>query len=258
MNLTALLRSRIKAARKRNAAWVRALDIARLLPTGAGRARLWTRVVHGAEVHQTTPYTAEDRYPALFDLAFELAPNAARILSFGCSTGEELVALRRRFASAEILGAEINPRSRRIAARRVADDRRTRIVGPRAIEGTFDLIFALAVLQREPHRVEETGSDDLSSSYPFARFDAAVTELVARLNPGGLLCVMHAHYRVEDSSAAAGLEPVDKSPVMDGTLFGRDGRRIRETTGQSIFRKRGQGGRRGCGRSKRRSASRAR
>ena len=256
MKLTAFLRSRIKAARKRDARWVRVLDVARLLPTAEGRARLWTRVVHGRAVHQTTPQTADDRYPALFDLAAELASGAARILSFGCSTGEELVALRRRFARAEIVGAEINPRSRKIAARRVADDPRTRVVGPRAIDGTFDLIFALAVLQREPHRVEETGSEDLSSAYPFVRFDAAVTELVAHLRPGGLLCVMHAHYRVEDSSAAAGgLEPVNVAPVMTGPFFGRDGLRLRGATGQSIFRKRGQAGGRGGGRSRSRSAS---
>jgi hypothetical protein len=258
MNLTALLRSRIKAARKCDALWERLLDVARLVPTAEGRARLWTRVVHGGEVHQTTPFTADERYPELFDLAAKLAPDADRILSFGCSTGEELVALRCRFASAEIVGAEINPRSRRIAARRVANDLLTLVVGPRAVEGTFGLVFALAVLQREPHRVEETGSEDLSNCYPFERFDAAVTDLAARLRPGGLLCVIHAHYRVEDASAAAALEPVSGSPLMEGPFFGHDGRRLSGATGQSIFRKRGRGAGRGDGRSSGRPASPAR
>jgi hypothetical protein len=64
------------------------------------------------------------------------------------------------------------------------------------------VVFALAVLQREPFKTEETDVRDLSGIYPFERFDAAVTQLVDLLRPAGLLCVMHAQYRVEDSSAA--------------------------------------------------------
>src|SRR5213075_1068749 len=103
---------------------------------------------------------------------------AGRILSFGCSTGEELISLRRRFGQAEIVGAEINRRSRRIAARRLASDIQTTVVEPTVISGEFDLIFALAVLQREPHWVEESGIEDISSHYPFATFDRTVTDLV--------------------------------------------------------------------------------
>src|SRR5690242_19616262 len=133
MTLTARLRSKIKAARKRGARWVCLFDIARLLPSAEGRARIWTRFAHSREVHQTTPETAKERYPELFDLAASLVPEAKRILSFGCSTGEELVALRRRFPTAEIIGVEINPRSRAIAARRVASDARSTVVPPKGL-----------------------------------------------------------------------------------------------------------------------------
>jgi len=85
-----LIRSAIKAARKRGALWVGLVDVVRLLLTAQGRSVLWTRWAHGRDVHQTTPETAEDRYPELFDLLAELAPTVKRILSFGCSTGEEL------------------------------------------------------------------------------------------------------------------------------------------------------------------------
>jgi SAM-dependent methyltransferase len=238
MRIPAKLRCRIKAARKRGAWWIRIVDVVRFLPTSEGRALLWTRLAHRNEVHQTTPFTADDRYPDLFDLAAKIAPGAQRILSFGCSTGEELKAIRRRFRGAEIVGAEINPRSRRIAARRTAGDGRTRVVPPQAIDGTFDTIFALAVFQREPHKVTETEAQDISSLYPFARFDTAVTELVGRLRPGGLLCVTNAQYRLEDSSAAAELEPVEQSPEARGAFFGRDGQRLGALSARMIFRKR--------------------
>src|SRR5689334_25213789 len=139
MKVAARLRSNIKAARKRGAFWVRVIDVARLLPSVEGRARLWTKLVHAGEVHQTTPETAEDRYPELFNLAADLGPEAARVLSFGCSTGEELVSLRRRFRKADIVGVEINPRSRAVAARRVAADARSAVISPKALDGRFDV-----------------------------------------------------------------------------------------------------------------------
>ena len=206
--------------------------------TGEGRGILWTRFMNRDEVHQTTPFTCEDRYPEIFDLAARLAPEAERVLSFGCSTGEELVALRRRFPGSEITGSEINPRSRRIAQRRVAIDRHTSVVGPKMVTGPFDVIFAMAVLQKEPHKIMDMGVKDLSAFYPFERFDSAVRGLAEMLSDGGLLCVANAHYRVEDSSVASRFEPVAASPAMEGRLFGPDGHRIAEAVAHTIFIKR--------------------
>jgi predicted O-methyltransferase YrrM len=237
MSLKALLRSKVKESRRRGASWVRLIDYARLLGSAEGQARVWTRLVHRRAVHQTTPQTAEERYPALFNLAASLRPDAKRILSFGCSTGEELVSLRRRFPWAEIVGAEINPRSRVIARRRVASDTMISVIAPKAISGSFDLIFALAVLQREPHRIEEMEVEDLSPYYPFDLFDGVVRELTARLRSGGLLCVDNAHYRVEDSSVGADLEAVGGAPRMMGLLFGRDGLRLKDALARTIFRR---------------------
>jgi SAM-dependent methyltransferase len=232
------LRSRIKRARKRGALWVHLLDTARQGLTAEGRGQLWTRIRHGRDVHQTTAFTAEDRYPELFDLAASLAPDAKRVLSFGCSTGAELAALRRRFPKAQIVGAEINSRSRRIAARRMAADERASVVPPEGITGTFDVVFALAVLQREPHKIAEIEVEDLSAHYPFERFDKAVGGLVDRLKPNGLLCVANAHYPVEESSAFAALEPFRPSPMMEPPLFGRDGKRLGRPVAHTLFRKR--------------------
>ena len=236
MSLQEFARSRIKAGRKRGAGWVRLLDVARLLVSGEGRGVLWTRIRKGDEVHQTTPHTAEERYPELFGLAARLAPNAARILSFGCSTGEELVSIRRRFPEAEIVGAEINSRSRRLARKRLAHDPGAVILAPDALVGSFDLIFALSVFQREPHKIAEMGVQHLSLHYPFQRFDAAVSRLVEQLRPGGLLCVINAQYRVEDSSIAETLEPVPDAPLMDPPLFAPDGRRLEAPEARTIFR----------------------
>jgi hypothetical protein len=236
VNLAALIRQHIKSGRARGAAWVRVVDVLRHTSSAEGRARLRAAFVHRGEIHQTSPDTSEERYPEIFERAACLMPGASRILSFGCSTGEELSALRRRFPCAEIVGAEINPRSRRIAARRMKCDARTRVVGPSKVDGSFDLIFALAVLQREPYKVAELDLQNLTGFYPFARFDDAVFRLTERLRHGGVLCVMNAQYRVEDSVAAPLLSVISNAPKLDGLIFGPDGLRT-TAAANTMFRK---------------------
>jgi hypothetical protein len=228
----------MRAARERGSPLVRLLDGVRRLGRAEDRAVLWTRIAHAGALHQTSGTSWAERYPDLFDMAAELAPDARRILSFGCSSGEELEALRRRFPDAEIIGAEINPRLRKRARVRMAGDERASIIPPDAIKGAFDIVFALAVLQRLPEQVAKRGVTDLSASYPFARFDAEVARLAERTASGGLLCVMNAHYRVEDSSVTTMLEAVPDSPTMSHPLFGRDSRRLPpDAAAHSIFRK---------------------
>jgi hypothetical protein len=232
------LRAKVRSARDRNSRVVRVLDAVRALGRADGRALLWTRFAHGAALHQTSGTSWPERYPELFDLAAELAPEAQRILSFGCSSGEELDALRRRFANAEIVGAEINPRLRKAARARIASDGNAHVLAPDAVDGAYDLVFALSVLQRLPEQVARRGLTDLSKSYPFERFDSEVARLAGRLRPGALLCIMNAHYRVEDSSCATLFRPVPHSPAMTHPLFGRDSRRLPpDAVARSIFRK---------------------
>jgi SAM-dependent methyltransferase len=232
------LRGAIRRGRKRGAWWAAIFDLVRPALSAEGRSLIWLRLVGGSEVHQTTAYTEPDRYPELMALAAKVHPGPSRILSFGCSTGEELVALRGYFPKAQIVGAEINARSRRIAARLVATDGDASVVAPDEIAGSFGVIFALAVLQREPHKVAEMGLGDLSGHYPFDRFEEAVSDLVGRLEPGGLLCVTNAHYPVEAASAASLLDAVQDSPRMEPPLFGADGRRLSHPAAHTIFRKR--------------------
>ena len=59
--------------------------------------------------HQGPNKTALNRYPEIFAAAAAAAPNAQRILSFGCSTGEECVTLANYFPGAQIVGTDINP-----------------------------------------------------------------------------------------------------------------------------------------------------
>ena len=257
------LRSRVKAGRRRNEAWVRFFDIVRLMRTADGRSRLWTMFVHRGSIHQTTTFTAVDRYSAIFDLAAAIRPSATRVLSFGCSTGEELLSLRKRFIEAEIVGVELNPRCRAIAKRRVAADSRISVIAPKDLEGSFDVICAMAVFQREPHKIAEMGVEDLTGFYPFKRFETTLRALVGRLDINGIFSIDNAQYRVEDSSVADVLKPVAKAPVMRCMLFGPNGRKLQSAAATTVFRKvrraeREQGAGQDGGQSGARSASQGR
>lgn len=155
-------------------------------------------------------------------------PPDARILSFGCSSGEELASLRRLMPTARLVGVEINSRARRLAAQRMRADPLVAVTA-HLPDGPFNAILALAVLQREPQRDADEGIDDLGHSYPFARFDDAVRALVDRLADGGVLAVYNAHYRIEDSSVVDLLSPIAGTPLLDGPLFDRRSRRYAST-----------------------------
>jgi trans-aconitate methyltransferase len=94
-----------------------------------------------------------NRYPEIFGAAVAALPNAQKVLSFGCSTGEECVTLSSYFPGALIVGADINPmnlwKARKHRSDRVrftyASDRTLRRMGP------FDAVFCMAVL-RTPKR----------------------------------------------------------------------------------------------------------
>ncbi len=128
LSLTGRARDAVRRHRAAGMRWVRGFDMVRELGSAAGLARLWVKTVHRNALHQITEYTEAERYPELFDLAAKLRPSARRILSFGCSSGEEIEAIRQRFPGATIVGAEINPRSRAKARRRLSGDADVRIL----------------------------------------------------------------------------------------------------------------------------------
>jgi hypothetical protein len=184
-------------------------------------------------VHQTTPDTWLDRYPRIFAACQThlCERKDLRILSFGCSTGEEVLTLRRYFPSAFITGAEINRRSLAICRKREVDKRISFVYSERTIlaqHGPFDAIFCMAVLQRTPQAVIQQGLIDLKRIYPFEKFDRQVAELDELLANGGLLVIRHTQYRLQDASVGwkyAALQT--PAPEADtGPRFDRNSKRL--------------------------------
>ena len=193
------------------------------------RSIVLLRWFRNQRVHQTTVLTWMDRYPEIFVAAREYFRDAKdlRILSFGCSTGEEVRTLRHYFPGAFITGAEINPRSLAICrAHRV--DERIAFVRPDREQllrhGPFDAIFCMAVLQRTPHMVASQGITSLKRIYPFWKFDRQLSELNGMLAPGGLLVIHNSQYLFSSAMVAPKYQPLSgvAQPVSRGPKFDRN------------------------------------
>lgn len=183
-----------------------------------------------ARIFQPFPDTFEDRYPELFDaLADRLAHlPEPRILSFGCSSGAEVRALRRRLPAARIVGVDLNQRM--IALARAADrDPRSdyRVAAAPCPDERFDAILAMAVLRHG--ELEATRASSCAAILPFSRFAQAVALLDAQLEPGGWLALYYAHFRLRDAPVAAHYtaDPLRMSDHPPQTvLYGPDNQRL--------------------------------
>ena len=175
--------------------------------------------------HQGPNRTALNRYPEIFAAAAAAAPDARRILSFGCSSGEECVTLADYFPNAEIVGAEINPvillkamkrRSKRIRFVYASDRILRRL-------GGFDAVFCMAVLRSAGH-------------YPFEIYEERALFLETLVRPGGLLVIHNSPYRFGDTARKWSYETVPVDAPRDIGSFLPDGVTEAEPDG-SIFRK---------------------
>lgn len=193
-------------------------------------------------------HTAHDRYPAIFEfVAGRLAGvPEPRLLSFGCSTGEEVFTLRRYFPRADITGIDINARSIAVCRRRLSRRRDSRIrfeVADSALaqpSSHYDAVFCMAVL-----RHGDLGRDDSQCCehlIRFADFEAVIADLSRCLKSGGLLAVRGSNFRLSDTAVAGSFEVVLElagGHRADTPLFGRDNLRLPETPyNEVVFRKR--------------------
>jgi 2-polyprenyl-3-methyl-5-hydroxy-6-metoxy-1,4-benzoquinol methylase len=212
-----------------------AYRMARILFDGQYRSVAALKLFKRTNVHQTNADTWLDRYPSIFSACRTYFGDRSeiKILSYGCSTGDEVLTLRRYFPTAHIIGAEINRRSLAICRRRKVDVRIAFVYSERAAiaqRGPFDAIFCMAVLQRTPTAIVEHGIASLKGIYPFEKFDRQIAEFDALLAAGGLLVIRHSQYRLQDASVAWKYAVLDApQPGAEvGPKFGRDSERLPE------------------------------
>ncbi|AVS76280.1 class I SAM-dependent methyltransferase [Acidovorax cattleyae] len=219
----------------------------RALRSREGRGYAWLRITSPEPLFQDYGTTSADRYPSLFGFVQEsLSGTAApRLLSFGCSTGEEAASLRRYFPDGLITGLDIHPGHIATCCQRLRTrpdpGMRFRVAGSTAAEAdaAYDAVFCLAVLRRGD-LARHTG-ERCDHLIRFEDFDAQLEDFARCLRPGGLLVLRHSNFRLRDAGAARWFEPVlrmPEAPRADTPLFGPDNRRLREQAyGEVVFRR---------------------
>jgi Methyltransferase domain len=203
----------VKRTLRRLPGW-QSLTLAKALVAGGEpRQNAVARILRPHNLFQPQGTTAYDRYPEELEAArAALATPTPEILSFGCSSGEELLTLRRRFPGSRIRGLDINPVAVRAARRLVRDaGEDAAITVGRAGDATgeapesYDLVLALAVFR---HASLNDGPARCDGVLDFVSFEHTIDGLAASLRPGGVLVIRHANFRFTDCAVADGYEPV--------------------------------------------------
>lgn len=206
------------------------------------RAIEWLKHTHPGLLLQPFGTTSEDRYPQLFDALAERLAHlpSPRILSFGCSTGEEVRALRARIPTAQITGIDLNPRSLAIARKKDGNPLSLyRLAGAPLPGDCFDAVLAMAVFRHGELEAEQP--EDCTAVMPFVRFSEGTALLDACLERGGWLALYNSHFRFTDTPTAAGyasdpLRMTDHRPR--DLLYGPDNQRLVGVTDDTVlFRK---------------------
>ena len=183
-----------------------------------------------AERFQPYPHTLPDRYPWLFDFAAAALAGVAspRLLSFGCSRGDEVFSLRRRLPDAVIKGLDIDPANIAAGLARATDDRLSFEAASNTRHepsGHYDAVFCLAVLCHGDLTV--TRAQRSEPLLYFGDFEHAVADLARCLKPGGLLFLHTTNFRFCETAVANGFDAVlwaQPEQLAPDVLFDRDGR----------------------------------
>jgi hypothetical protein len=188
------------------------IGLSKIFTDSSYRNYLFLRYFKPDTLLQPNNTTEIDRYPEIFAAARASLGDsqALRLLSFGCSTGEEAITLRKYFPEAQIVGCDINQNNLDICNEKITDQN-TRFIKSTPEElsacAPFDAIFCMAVLVRnDAYNPKVT---DISDLFPFKKFDKYIDMLNSHLKPQGLQVIYFTNFRFRDASVYPGYTVVD-------------------------------------------------
>ena len=163
--------------------------------------------------HQRSTFTLNNRYPLVFQKCTEYFTDQnntePKILSFGCSTGEEVFTLGEYFPQAKIIGVDINSwciRQCKKMSRNPNFSFHNRESREFEFLAEFDAIFCMAVFQRTENRTNI--NNQIVNGHTFDQFESEIKVLDKKLKVGGLFVIDHADFSFADTSCALRYKPL--------------------------------------------------
>ena len=210
------------------------MRLLRFLRDPAYRSIVFTGLRFGQNYHQRDIATAPNRYPLLFQACAEYLTTIhnPKILSFGCSTGEEVQSISQYILGAKVVGVDINKWCIRQCNRNNTNPDAKfihRVSQEFSLETGFDAIFCMALFQRTENRSNK--SNRVAQGFVFEQFEREVTLLDGKLNPGGLMIIDHSDFSFTDVGCAAKYIPLDfkqNQLVRNRPLFDPNNQKIAE------------------------------
>jgi hypothetical protein len=209
--------------------------VGRFLADSRYRAEMLSRWQFRNKQHQGSVYTAEDRYPLLFAACRDYLSscNKPSILSFGCSTGQEVATIGAYLPRAIIMGVDINEWCIKQCKKKYSNTNWSfyhRFSKEFEASVNFDAIFCMAVFQRTENRLNT--DNETASGLTFEQFEQEILMLDAKLKTGGLFIIDHSDFSFTDTICNRHYSPLnfDKNKLLrNRPLFDKNNKKISET-----------------------------
>lgn len=185
--------------------------------------------------YQQSTFTMNNRYPLLFSKCAEFLQyqKNPKILSYGCSTGEEVFSISKLIPNSSIIGVDINPWCIKQCLEKDQKKAHTfihRFSTNFDFQSEFDAIFCMAVFQRTENRTNLDNSK--AKGFLFGHFENEISILDQKLKSGGLLIIDHSDYNFMETTCAKKYKPLpfdNNQRLNNRPLFNRNNIKISET-----------------------------
>lgn len=197
------------------------------------RSEYLTRRRYRDRHFQGITLTARNRSPLVFEECAKYLHSVTqpKLLSFGCSTGEEAFTLAEYMPKAIITGVDINEWCVRQCIRKNSSEKLRfyhRLSAEFEADSGYDAIFCIAVFQRGENKFK----DRITEGFTFEQFEKEISMLDAKLKPGGLMIIHQSDFSFADTGVASSYTPLPfegNKKLLNRPLFDRDNRRVSET-----------------------------